>query len=807
MSGFKMNDSFFLTKNNHEDSVKTIFQSLLRDGEFTDVTLALSDDKQIRGHRAILAASSSYFREIFQQNSASGLFLEGVNSVNMNSIMEFIYLGHTSVNKTDITTFLQTAEHLRIEGLIQPGVAPISDMKEAFESLPEPVHRSDVEISDNIQNSDDDDFNGIEERIRPSCSLGQKIFESHDDKAGDKEGVDKVDENEESLVLKDPLESSLKDGTDDVKTSDDDLNESEERIRPSCSQGQKIVKSDEDKPGYKEEDEEEFLMSFVEEESLDLERTCHEETSGEDNQERSLESEDLSRTSEIDEEDAVYIDGKVHKGKQTRLLYFKGESYHKEGLDKNNPATVYYKCKHFKSKGCKARAIVTGSRVSTKPTSSDHNHRTDNMKEKISWICNKKIGENLGNDVKPSILWKQIQESILGEASLGKIGLSLMQQFDSWSRKLNYQRQNLKGHRPKTVPRKAEDVEVPEKFRTTPDNKRFLLMDEKTKNNKRIIGFASKSGLKALHEADTWYADGCMSTMKQMPLQQLWVIFVTLPNRTSVPCAYYMMEDKSALSYEMIFDALKNRGVQPPKVLMIDFEDDVMKATKSALETVQLSLCNVHYKRTLEKKMRKLGLWREDREDIKVFLRRLWILSVIPPDSVVAIYDGYIKSSMPLLDKNDEKSKQDNVKLVEFEEYYEETFVGLNVILPGSRGIASRGEPRFPIKSWNQYHQVQKLDDINTNKAEAWNSKLIYGNYRGNIYRLMEAIQKEEADARAKIDTSLAGLREPDQSSKRIKGIRSKREELKAVLENFDKDQEGALELLAAYYGTEFLID
>ena len=99
------------------------------------------------------------------------------------------------------------------------------------------------------------------------------------------------------------------------------------------------------------------------------------------------------------------------------------------------------------------------------------------------------------------------------------------------------------------------------------------------------------------------------------------------------------------------------------------------------------------------------------------------------------------------------------------------------------------------------------MDDINTNKAEAWNSKLIYGNYRGNIYRLMEAIQKEEADARAKIDTSLAGLREPDQSSKRIKGIRSKREELKAVLENFDKDLEGALELLAAYYGTEFLID
>ena len=39
------------------------------DGEFTDVTLALSDGKQIRGHRAILAASSNFFRKIFRQNS------------------------------------------------------------------------------------------------------------------------------------------------------------------------------------------------------------------------------------------------------------------------------------------------------------------------------------------------------------------------------------------------------------------------------------------------------------------------------------------------------------------------------------------------------------------------------------------------------------------------------------------------------------------------------------------------------------------------------------------------------------------
>ena len=290
MSGSKINDSFVITKNSHEDSVKTIFESLLKDGEFTDVTLSLSDDKQIRGHRAILAASSNFFRKIFKQNSTSGLYLKEVDSVDMNSIMEFIYLGQTSVNKADLTTFLQAAEHLQIEGLIQPGEASISDMNvsKAFESLPEPVvsdliideeksisvedtenHQSLSELQINDLSIDEEksvkiyhrdqpynDFNESEERIRPSCSLDQKIFESHEDEAGDKEGG-REDDDEESLDLENSLESTVKLGSEDVKISDDDFNELEERIRSNCSQGQKILKSDEDEPGDKEEDEDE----------------------------------------------------------------------------------------------------------------------------------------------------------------------------------------------------------------------------------------------------------------------------------------------------------------------------------------------------------------------------------------------------------------------------------------------------------------------------------------------------------------------------------------------------------------------
>ena len=135
-----MDESFFLTKNNYDESTKTIFKSLLTDVEFTDVTLACSDQKQVRGHKAILGASSSFFRTVFKQNPAANLvlYLKGVSTKDLGSIMEFIYLGQTSVNKSDLTTFLEAAEELKVEGLIQPNKPPASNSSQSFQNSTSP---------------------------------------------------------------------------------------------------------------------------------------------------------------------------------------------------------------------------------------------------------------------------------------------------------------------------------------------------------------------------------------------------------------------------------------------------------------------------------------------------------------------------------------------------------------------------------------------------------------------------------------------------------------------------------------------
>jgi len=128
MSSITHDESFFLTKNNYDESTKTILKSMHNDAEFTDVTLACKDQKQVRSHKAILGASSGFFRNIFKENAVGNLvlYLKGVSHQDLSSILEFIYIGQTSVNKANLTSFLEAAEELKIDGLIQPNTENVS---------------------------------------------------------------------------------------------------------------------------------------------------------------------------------------------------------------------------------------------------------------------------------------------------------------------------------------------------------------------------------------------------------------------------------------------------------------------------------------------------------------------------------------------------------------------------------------------------------------------------------------------------------------------------------------------------------
>ena len=110
---------FNLSFDQFETTTTNTFKDLLTDEQFTDVTLACADDKQIKAHKVILGSCSSILRNIImtfpQQNPV--IYLKGIKYEEMKSIIDFIYLGETKVKQELFPSFMELACELDIKGL------------------------------------------------------------------------------------------------------------------------------------------------------------------------------------------------------------------------------------------------------------------------------------------------------------------------------------------------------------------------------------------------------------------------------------------------------------------------------------------------------------------------------------------------------------------------------------------------------------------------------------------------------------------------------------------------------------------
>ena len=99
--------------------MKNTYKRHLSDTDFTDVTLACQNDKWVKAHKVILSSSSSFFRDLLLCNPHQHplVYLKGVNIKDLQAILQFIYLGETKVEKDMVSSFLETAKELQVEGL------------------------------------------------------------------------------------------------------------------------------------------------------------------------------------------------------------------------------------------------------------------------------------------------------------------------------------------------------------------------------------------------------------------------------------------------------------------------------------------------------------------------------------------------------------------------------------------------------------------------------------------------------------------------------------------------------------------
>lgn len=87
--------------------------------QFADVTLVSDDMIQTMAHRTVLSGASDVFKKLLLMNTGAQplLYLKGVRNQELESILEFIYLGVAKVNEDRINAFTDVALELDIKEL------------------------------------------------------------------------------------------------------------------------------------------------------------------------------------------------------------------------------------------------------------------------------------------------------------------------------------------------------------------------------------------------------------------------------------------------------------------------------------------------------------------------------------------------------------------------------------------------------------------------------------------------------------------------------------------------------------------
>ena len=144
-----MSETLCLQWNDFKENVVTAFGNLRGEKDFTDVTLACEDGQQMEVHKLVLAASSPFFRSLFKRNSHAHplVYMRGVKSKEMTSIIDFLYHGQATVFQDDLESFLAIAQELQLKGLqpqnIDGRVEEKERAREIVTTKPDPIKNED----------------------------------------------------------------------------------------------------------------------------------------------------------------------------------------------------------------------------------------------------------------------------------------------------------------------------------------------------------------------------------------------------------------------------------------------------------------------------------------------------------------------------------------------------------------------------------------------------------------------------------------------------------------------------------------
>lgn len=109
---------FCLRWNNYQSNLTSVFDQLLQNESFVDVTL-VCDGHSIKAHKIVLSACSPYFQDLFFENPCKHpvIIMLDIKWPVLKAAVDFMYKGEINVCQDQISPLLRVAEMLKIRGL------------------------------------------------------------------------------------------------------------------------------------------------------------------------------------------------------------------------------------------------------------------------------------------------------------------------------------------------------------------------------------------------------------------------------------------------------------------------------------------------------------------------------------------------------------------------------------------------------------------------------------------------------------------------------------------------------------------
>ena len=181
----------------YSDHLKEMMENLMNSSKSADVTLVSEDKTKFKAHKFILSACSPLFKSIIDElpyKEESFIYLRGVQPQEMKSILQFIYLGQTTIHQDSMNELLNVAKSLEIKEISKD-----DEMDDVYTT-------SDDEIEDNFETFTENDkisSNGGQENDEHSIKLQNAIVKNYKSPNNKSYLMEEINQTDKKFIVKD----------------------------------------------------------------------------------------------------------------------------------------------------------------------------------------------------------------------------------------------------------------------------------------------------------------------------------------------------------------------------------------------------------------------------------------------------------------------------------------------------------------------------------------------------------------------------------------------------------------------------